>query len=276
LGRTLPCGLWQAAQTGLRIGSVSSETTNENEEEPWVQDGEGTPAATLLRKLRWSSIGLIYDWTRRIYVSKWGFVPLPEELATLAKKLVHLASLTSSDSQNLIEKTATPAPIFTPDAALINYYHEGDTLNGHIDDAEPDMTQPLVSLSIGRPCVFLIGGFSRDVEPIPVLLRSGDAVILAGDSRRSYHGVPRIFPLKLKVNELAIEEERVETQENRNGSLVEYGEKKDKLLQRDLLAPECELTDWGEHTDADFSPFEQHMNGSRINISIRSVGGGGG
>ena len=41
--------------------------------------------------------------------------------------------------------------------------------------------------------MFLLGGRSRDVAPTAVLMRSGDAVVLTGPSRRCYHGVPRIF-----------------------------------------------------------------------------------
>jgi alkylated DNA repair dioxygenase AlkB len=292
LGRSLPSGLWNAAQAGLHLGPIIPETKKKEEEESdkkeesnhsssWVEGGDGTPAATLLKKLRWSSIGLIYDWTRRIYVSEWGCMPLPEELATLATKLVHIASLattatTAIDDKKINNATSTKvssAPNFTPDAALINYYHEGDTLNGHIDDAEPDMSQPLVSLSIGRPGIFLIGGFTRDVQPIPVLLRSGDAVILAGDSRRCYHGVPRIFPLKISSNREGVGGGG-EGEKHVNGSF----QKKGKAMQRELLGPEREKTDWGDgidSSDVDFTPFEKHMNGCRINISVRSVGGGG-
>ena len=279
LGRYLPSGLWNAAQSGLRLGPVVSERGGQEGKEKhpqWVTSGDGPPAATLLRKLRWSSIGLIYDWTRRIYVSEWGFTPLPEELATIAKNLVHVASfINNASSVDEETQTPTPPPIhpFNPDAALINYYHEGDTLNGHIDDAEPDMTQPLVSLSIGRPGVFLLGGFSKDIEPIAILIRSGDAVLLAGDSRRSYHGVPRIFPLKI-VHEAEVHGDG-EEKSHATGSDWSLGtfQKNEKAPQRELLPPECERTDWGDSNDDYFKPFEKHMNGSRINISVRSVGG---
>lgn len=43
--------------------------------------------------------------------------------------------------------------------------------------------------SLGNAAVFLIGGSTRDVEPVPILLRSGDVVIMAGPAcRRAYHG----------------------------------------------------------------------------------------
>jgi alkylated DNA repair protein alkB family protein 1 len=34
----------------------------------------------------------------------------------------------------------------------------------------------------------------QDIEPTAVLLRGGDAVVMAGAARRCYHGVPRVMP----------------------------------------------------------------------------------
>jgi alkylated DNA repair protein alkB family protein 1 len=62
-----------------------------------------------------------------------------------------------------------------------------------VDDAEHDLSKPIVSISLGCPAVFLLGGETRDTPPTAVLLRSGDAVVLAGESRRWYHGLPRVF-----------------------------------------------------------------------------------
>ena len=56
-----------------------------------------------------------------------------------------------------------------------------------------DLAKPIVSLSLGCAAIFLLGGETRETAPTAVLLRSGDAVVLAGESRRRYHGVPRIF-----------------------------------------------------------------------------------
>eukprot|EP00892_Ulva_mutabilis_P009526 jgi/Ulvmu1/6946/UM033_0003.1 len=84
-------------------------------------------------------------------------------------------------------------PPFDPDAAIVNYYWEGDTLNGHQDDVEEDLRQPIVSLSVGCDAVFLIGGRSKAVAPTALLLGSGDVVVMSADARLSYHGVPRVF-----------------------------------------------------------------------------------
>jgi alkylated DNA repair protein alkB homolog 1 len=70
----------------------------------------------------------------------------------------------------------------------------GDTLCGHVDDAETDVTAPIVSISMGAAAVFLVGGHTRDTPPTPLLLRSGDIVVLSGEARTCYHGVPRVLP----------------------------------------------------------------------------------
>ncbi len=66
-------------------------------------------------------------------------------------------------------------------------------MGGHLDDGEPDQENPIVSYSIGLSCVFLMGGLTKDVKPIAVLLESGDLAFMGGFSRKCYHGVPRII-----------------------------------------------------------------------------------
>lgn len=47
--------------------------------------------------------------------------------------------------------------------------------------------------SFGLSAIFLIGGHSLNEKPIAILLRSGDTIIMSGESRLCYHGVPKIF-----------------------------------------------------------------------------------
>lgn len=61
-----------------------------------------------------------------------------------------------------------------------------------MDDAELDLSLPLVSLSLGLSAVFLFGGPTREDAPAALWLRSGDAIIVTGEARLCYHGVPRI------------------------------------------------------------------------------------
>lgn len=148
--------------------------------EPTGGDPRVNLAATrLLEKMRWATIGPPYDWTARAYDTD---APRRPVNPRWLERCVDLA------------EAAGAAGDFAGEfAGLVNYYRSGDQLAGHVDDAEVDMSKPIVSVSLGCPCVFLLGGRSRDVAPTAVLMRSGDAVVLTGPSRRCYHGVPRIF-----------------------------------------------------------------------------------
>ena len=50
------------------------------------------------------------------------------------------------------------AASWDPDVALVNYYHEGDTLGGHRDDVEQDQSAPIAAISLGCDAIFLLGG----------------------------------------------------------------------------------------------------------------------
>lgn len=58
----------------------------------------------------------------------------------------------------ILNGDATKFPVFRPDAALVNYYSAGETLGGHSDDVESDLSKPIVSMSLGCDAIFLQGG----------------------------------------------------------------------------------------------------------------------
>jgi DNA oxidative demethylase len=82
---------------------------------------------------------------------------------------------------------------FTPDVCLINCYAPGARLSLHQDKNERDLKEPIVSVSLGLPAVFLFGGAHRAERPRRVLLAHGDVVVWGGPARLFYHGV---MPLK--------------------------------------------------------------------------------
>jgi len=88
---------------------------------------------------------------------------------------------------------------FVPDACLINRYRPGTRLTLHQDRNEHDFAQPIVSVSLGIPAVFLFGGMQRSDRPRRVPLAHGDVVVWGGPSRLRYHGV-----LPLKPNRHAV------------------------------------------------------------------------
>jgi len=82
---------------------------------------------------------------------------------------------------------------FVPDACLINRYEPGARLSLHQDKNERDFEQPIVSVSLGLPAVFLYGGKKRADKTIRVPVAHGDVVVWGGPARLRYHGV---MPLK--------------------------------------------------------------------------------
>ena len=53
---------------------------------------------------------------------------------------------------------------------------------------------PIVSVSIGDTARFVIGGLSRKGPMQPLMLHSGDVIVMGGPSRLRFHGVTRILP----------------------------------------------------------------------------------
>jgi len=82
---------------------------------------------------------------------------------------------------------------FHPDACLINRYAPGAKLSLHQDKDEPNLQQPIVSVSLGLPAVFQFGGLKRNDPLARIMLEHGDVVVWGGASRLFYHG---ILPLK--------------------------------------------------------------------------------
>jgi alkylated DNA repair protein (DNA oxidative demethylase) len=82
---------------------------------------------------------------------------------------------------------------FEPDACLINRYEPGAKMSLHQDKDERDFDQPIVSVSLGLPAVFLFGGMKRSDKVVRIPLAHGDVVVWGGPARLRYHG---IAPLK--------------------------------------------------------------------------------
>lgn len=89
------------------------------------------------------------------------------------------------------ELAGYPAP---PEACLINFYDENAKMGLHQDRDEEDFAAPVLSLSLGDDCRFRYGGTARGGATRSIRLKSGDALLLAGEARLAFHGVDRIYP----------------------------------------------------------------------------------
>jgi DNA oxidative demethylase len=88
---------------------------------------------------------------------------------------------------------------FVPDACLINQYQPGARMSLHQDKDEQDFSQPIVSVSLGIPAVFLFGGAKRSDNARKISLQHGDVIVWGGKSRLNYHGV---MPLRASMHEV--------------------------------------------------------------------------
>ena len=108
------------------------------------RDGADPPPRTAAppANLRWATLGRHYNWTERTYACDHA-EPMPRHVAELCDDLC--AAIGSS---------------MNAEAAIVNYYRPGDTMGGHVDDAETDRSLPLVSVSLGcsaARCEIVVG-----------------------------------------------------------------------------------------------------------------------
>ncbi|MCB8879143.1 alpha-ketoglutarate-dependent dioxygenase AlkB [Acidisoma cellulosilytica] len=85
-------------------------------------------------------------------------------------------------------------PGFAPDTCLINRYAVRAGMGLHRDGDERDFDQPIVSVSLGLPAVFLVGGMEKDEKPFSVGLESGDVLVFGGPARLLFHGIRPVKP----------------------------------------------------------------------------------
>lgn len=180
------------------------------------------PAIPLLHRLRWTSLGYAYEWSSKSYMLDQRH-PMPELLDSMCR-------LIAKATENL---TGYPYKAYNPEAGVINFYSPGSALHSHQDRSEPNTSAPLISLSLGKPCVFLMGGPTTDDKPSAYYLRSGCIVIMSGKGRRCFHGVPRIFQLGTGISE------------------------------DDNLDPDEDREEW--------EPWRVFMREKRINVNVRQV-----
>ncbi len=85
-----------------------------------------------------------------------------------------------------------------PDLCIMNFYSPDAKMGVHQDKDERSETIasgiPIVSVSLGDAARFMIGGLSRRDPTRPLILRSGDVLVMGGPSRLRFHGVTRIQP----------------------------------------------------------------------------------
>lgn len=126
--------------------------------------------------LGWVSDRHGYRYQRDDPLARQAWPQMPHLLQTLAAEAAALAGFAG----------------FMPDSCLINRYAPGARMSLHQDRNERDMTQPIVSISLGLPATFLFGGAQRHDKALRLPLESGDVVVWGGPARLRFHGVETV------------------------------------------------------------------------------------
>lgn len=126
----------------------------------------------------WTSDALGYAYGRVDPLSKQPWPAMPEVFKQLAQEAAALGGF----------------PGYEPDACLINQYAAGSKLSLHQDLNEVGGGIPIVSVSLGIPAVFLLGGFQRHDPTEKVMLTHADVMVWGGVDRMRFHGVLPIQP----------------------------------------------------------------------------------
>jgi alkylated DNA repair protein alkB family protein 1 len=163
-----------------------------------------------LRTITWSTVGLRYDWTTRSYD---GLIRNSDDEPAMGPDGKPACSQPPREIREWAARVSRSVGMpMAPEAGIVNFYHtaparcsghesgvrpkagSGNTMGGHKDDAELATGKPVVSMSLGCACVFLMGGLTRETEPVPILLRSGDVLVMGGPSRLRLHGIACVIP----------------------------------------------------------------------------------
>jgi DNA alkylation damage repair protein AlkB len=147
---------------------------------PTVRGGKQMSVGMLCLGRHWNAMTYGYEATRADFDGL-PAPPIPEPLKAIAVAAAERAGFTMQ-----------------PDLCILNFY-DGDARMGVHQDKDESRESieagiPIVSLSLGDTGRFVIGGLTRKDPTAPLMLRSGDVVVMGGESRLRFHGLTRVLP----------------------------------------------------------------------------------
>lgn len=147
---------------------------------PTVRGGRKMSVGMLCLGRHWNGLTYAYEDTRSDFDGL-AAPPIPPSFLAVATSAAGRASYA-----------------FEPDICIMNFYTLDSRLGVHQDkDERPETLAagiPIVSVTLGDAARFVVGGLSRREPTQPLILRSGDVLVMGGPSRMRFHGVTRILP----------------------------------------------------------------------------------
>lgn len=172
LSRDAQVELWTTCRT-FAEGAVPMYT-------PTVRGGKKMSVGMLCLGRHWNATTYEYE-ARRTDFDGLEVPPIPESLRAMAIEAAQRAGFT-----------------MRPDLCIVNFYDVDARMGVHQDKDESresiDAGIPIVSVSVGDTARFVVGGLTRKDPTAPLMLRSGDVVVMGGPSRLRFHGVTRVLP----------------------------------------------------------------------------------
>ena len=163
--------LWDRCRA-LAAGAVPMYT-------PTVRGGKKMSVGMLCLGRHWNGLTYRYEDRR----SDFDGLPVPE----IPARLADLAKAAAADAGFEMK----------PDMCIMNFYDNDAKLGVHQDKDERRETLeagvPIVSVSLGESARFVVGGTARRDPTRPIVLHSGDVLVMGGPSRLRFHGVTRIL-----------------------------------------------------------------------------------
>jgi DNA alkylation damage repair protein AlkB len=147
---------------------------------PTVRGGRKMSVGMLCLGKHWNGMTYRYEDRRSDYDGL--------EVPAIPPRLVEVARRAAEDAGFVMQ----------PDLCIMNYYQADAKMGVHQDkDERPETIAagvPIVSVSLGDAARFVVGGLTRREPTSPIVLRSGDVLVMGGPSRLRFHGVTRIMP----------------------------------------------------------------------------------
>ena len=147
---------------------------------PTVRGGRKMSVGMLCLGKHWNGMTYGYERTR----SDFDDLPAPP----IPQRFLEIAESAATDAGFTMRA----------DLCIMNYYTAEARMGVHQDkDERPETITagiPIVSVSLGDAARFVVGGLTRREPTRPLMLRSGDVLVMGGASRLRFHGVTRILP----------------------------------------------------------------------------------
>jgi DNA alkylation damage repair protein AlkB len=145
---------------------------------PTVRGGRKMSVGMLCLGRHWNALTYTYEDRRSDYDGL-EVPPVPDECRFIAMTAAERAGFA-----------------IRPDLCIVNFYDSESRMGVHQDKDEPRETIeagiPIVSVSLGETARFVIGGLTRKEPMRPLMLHSGDVLVMGGPARLRFHGVTRI------------------------------------------------------------------------------------